>query len=222
MKGILLSLGILIPTILPSQIRLVPFPGIFSTYIGAHLSKRQFCLRPLSRGLFFNRHWEQFNGQQDYFSSPLSGTFFQSAENSRWMALHHCFRPLSWGLFFNPLLKSQPLMVLMSLRPLSRGPFFNPTMKVLKDPDQVFSSPFLGTCFQLEEKWLIENRGCSFRPLSWGLFFNTLFLRTTGKFTRSFRPLSRGPFFQWRRDEKKHNTQKRVFVPFLGDLFSMP
>ena len=55
MKGILLSLGILIPTILPSQIRLVPFPGIFSTYIGAHLSKRQFCLRPLSWGPFFNK-----------------------------------------------------------------------------------------------------------------------------------------------------------------------
>lgn len=64
MKGILLSLGILIPTILPRQIRLVPFSGIFSTYIGAHLSKRQFCLRPLPRGLFFNNgntvlqlHW---------------------------------------------------------------------------------------------------------------------------------------------------------------------
>lgn len=52
MKGILLSLGILIPTIVPSQIPLVPFPGIFSTYLGAHLSKRQFRLRPLSRGLF--------------------------------------------------------------------------------------------------------------------------------------------------------------------------
>lgn len=104
MKGILLSLGILIPTILPSQIRLVPFPGIFSTYIGAHLSKRQFCLRPLSRelfsislrdrgpwllrggfhplsrGLFFNYN---YRNAEDIlaglkFSSPFPGTFFQS------------------------------------------------------------------------------------------------------------------------------------------------
>ena len=78
MKGILLSLGILIPTILPSQIRLVPFPGIFSTYIGAHLSKRQFCLRPLSRGPFFNDNFMlMFAGMLMGFSSPFSETFFQ-------------------------------------------------------------------------------------------------------------------------------------------------
>ena len=77
MKGILLSLGILIPTILPSQIRLVPFPGIFSTYIGAHLSKRQFRLRPLSRGLF---------------SIVIGNSLTVSRTN---------FRPLSRGLFFN-------------------------------------------------------------------------------------------------------------------------
>ena len=78
MKRILLSLGILIPTILPSQIRLVPFPGIFSTYIGAHLSKRQFCLRPLSRGLFFNLSLSPMSRKLRClkFSSPFSGTFF--------------------------------------------------------------------------------------------------------------------------------------------------
>lgn len=81
MKGILLSLGILIPTILPSQIPLVPFPGIFSTYIGAHLSKRQFRLRPLSRGPFFNPEWLEA----------------KTAES------HGGFRPLSWGPFFNQL-----------------------------------------------------------------------------------------------------------------------
>ena len=81
MKGILLSLGILIPTILPSQIRLVPFPGIFSTYIGAHLSKRQFCLRPLSRGLFFNitSSFYLIDRRMEPFSSPFLGTFFQFA-----------------------------------------------------------------------------------------------------------------------------------------------
>ena len=126
MKGILLSLGILIPTILPSQIRLVPFPGIFSTYIGAHLSKRQFCLRPLSRGLFFNRRKTQdgwhctivfvpFLGDffsirsqlksmdrpQRSFSSPFLGTFFQSfAEISTADGLDESSSPFS-GTFFS-------------------------------------------------------------------------------------------------------------------------
>ena len=102
MKGILFSLGILIPTILPSQIRLVPFPGIFSTYIGAHLSKKQFCLRPLFRGLFFN------------LDLTFIGLFSRS------------FRPLSWGLSFNVGIGSAIV---------GRG--------------NEFSSPFLGTFFQL-------------------------------------------------------------------------
>ena len=61
----------------------------------------------------------------------------------------------------------------MRFRPLSRGPFFNPTMKVLKDPDQVFSSPFLGTCFQyiiFADDWEIYEEFSS--PFS-GTFFST-------------------------------------------------
>lgn len=70
--------GILIPTILPSQIPLVPFPGIFSTYIGAHLSKRQFCLRPLSRGPIFNLRVKE-NLPKSYLEVfvPFFGDFFQ-------------------------------------------------------------------------------------------------------------------------------------------------
>lgn len=79
MKGILLSLGILIPTILPSQIRLAPFPEIFSTYIGAHLSKRQFCLRPLSRGLFSKYYEPVVNAVKTISFRPLfRGLFFNS------------------------------------------------------------------------------------------------------------------------------------------------
>ena len=101
MKGILLSLGILIPTILPSQIRLVPFPGIFSTYIGAHLSKKQFCLRPLSRGPFFNNF--VYAGDKTgvhLFSSPFSGTFFNFATRSRTMATSGWFSSPFPGTFF--------------------------------------------------------------------------------------------------------------------------
>lgn len=79
MKGILLSLGILIPTILPSQIPLVPFPGIFSTYIGAHLSKRQFCLRPLSRGPFFNVNVVCWDNVAQAVFVPFLGDFFSIA-----------------------------------------------------------------------------------------------------------------------------------------------
>lgn len=152
MEGILLSLGILIPTILPSQIRLVPFPGIFSTYIGAHLSKRQFCLHPLSWGLFFNL-------------IPISR---QRRETQR------------------------------RFRPLSRGPFFNKRSqsKSMDRPQRSFSSPFSRTFFQLETN-MDERKGivASFRPLSWGLFFN----------------------WQMMTDY----LIDVVFVPFLGDFFSI-
>lgn len=150
MKGILLSLVILIPTILPRQTPLVPFPGIFSTYIGAHLSKRQFCLRPLSREPFFNL-------------MPISR---QRRETQR------------------------------RFRPLSRGPFFNKRSqsKSMDRPQRSFSSPFSRTFFQLETN-MDERKGivASFRPLSWGLFFN----------------------WQMMTDY----LIDVVFVPFLGDFF---
>lgn len=99
MKGILFSLGILIPTILPSQIRLVPFPGIFSTYIGAHLSKKQFCLRPLSRGLFFNCLKEERNERKSNGFRPLFRGLFFNLDLTFIGLFSRSFRPLSWGLF---------------------------------------------------------------------------------------------------------------------------
>ena len=62
-------------------------------------------------------------------------------------------------------------------------------------------------------------RGAGFRPLSRGLFFN--FLLMVGKSSRSsFRPLSRGLFFNKRgyHDSRRHF---KVFVPSLGDFFSI-
>ena len=80
MKGILLSLGILIPTILPSQIRLVPFLGdLFSM---AEISK-------------------ETADKPRLFSSPFLGTFFQSSwERLQAMLGVTCFRPLFGGPFF--------------------------------------------------------------------------------------------------------------------------
>lgn len=153
MKGILLSLVILIPTILPRQTPLVPFPEIFSTYIGAHLSKRQFCLRPLSREPFFNL-------------MPISR---QRRETQR------RFRPLSRGLFFNMDNLFLDTFYFLFSSPFSRT-FFNYTAQVgIIVDNRLFSSPFLGTFFQL----LSKNRdswgtSSGFRPLSRGPFFNKL------------------------------------------------
>lgn len=177
MKGILLSLVILIPTILPRQTPLVPFPGIFSTYIGAHLSKRQFCLRPLSREPFFNL-------------MPISR---QRRETQR------RFRPLSRGPFFNK--RSQSKSMDRPQRSFS-SPFLRTFFQlshvftVYADNGDVFSSPFSRTFFQLETN-MDERKGivASFRPLSWGLFFN----------------------WQMMTDY----LIDVVFVPFLGDLFSI-
>ena len=101
MKGILLSLGILIPTILPSQIRLVPFPGIFSTYIGAHLSKRQFRLRPFL-GDFFSIRKRRRNTVHRTVFVPFLGDLFSIRKKLVSMQeTEEGFRPLSRGLFFN-------------------------------------------------------------------------------------------------------------------------
>ena len=176
MKGILLSLGILIPTILPSQIRLVPFPGIFSTYIGAHLSKRQFCLRPLSRGPFFNQQLQK-----------------QKMENTT------SFRPLSWGLFFNRSTKQIIIAGSACFRPLSWGLFFNwkQTWMQEKELSQVFV-PFLGDFFSIAYYCQCMH-----------------YMAVTG-FSSPFL----GTFFQsWVKDHFHWILQ--VFVPFLGDFFSI-
>ena len=60
------------------------------------------------------------------------------------------FRPLSWGLSFN--LKSK--------------------ITLYWEYDEVFSSPFLGTFFQLHCDRFIQFQSFRFRPLSWGLSFN--------------------------------------------------
>ena len=177
MKGILLSLGILIPTILPSQIRLVPFPGIFSTYIGAHLSKRQFCLRPLSRGLFFNSaDIDAMKKQLDAFSSPFSGTFFQF-ENAY---VDHT----DLNEFSSPFL----------------GTFFQFSLvtKGMLQLRQMFSSPFSGTFFNRTRKeWDMKLAICCFRPLSRGLFFNLLPKPIIPLFLALFSSPFSGTFFQW-------------------------
>ena len=83
----------------------------------------------------------------------------------------------------------------------------------------------------------------SFRPLSRGLFFNAIAISKLAELSKeSFRPLSRGLFFNRKRkyqvcDYKSFSSplsgtffqyttcynmhSERVFVPSLGDFFSM-
>ena len=160
------------------------------------------------------------------FSSPLSGTFFQYVQ---WQIQNYHEQ---------------------GFRPLSRGPFFNHLMACYHPIDcwRVFSSPFSGTFFQ----WLTTASACTtwrspgFRPLSWGLFFNDVVKRQTGRKSavvfvpflgdffsivagtetvklvrESFRPLSWGLFFNGFMGNIERSVSAIVFVPFLGDFFSM-
>ena len=174
MKGILLSLGILIPTIPPSQIRLVPFPGIFSTYIGAHLSKRQFRLRPLSRGLFFNMDGICpfiYGGRG--FSSPFLRTFFQFIKHGCLANAERVFVPFL-GDFFS-IARRSPVRegVFLVFVPFF-GDFFS--IKIIASNRAALSEvfvPFFGDFFSIVNRWRYARiRGRGFRPLFRGLFFN--------------------------------------------------
>ena len=151
MKGILLSLGILIPTILPSQIRLVPFPGIFSTYIGAHLSKRQFCHRPLSWGLFFNDEGGLHSFLRYGVFVPFLGDLFSIPFRSRssGVSSEDVFVPFL-GDFLS--IEHHSRQGLQNSRNVF-VPFLGDFLSIEQVEEQpmfryVFSSPFLGTFFQ--------------------------------------------------------------------------
>ena len=152
MKGILLSLGILIPTIVPSQIPLVPFPGIFSTYIRAHLSKRQFCLRPLSREPFFNR--KELDSMEDicWFSSPFLGTFFQLETNmDARKVIVASFRPLSRGFFSMHELSAWEAWQKVFV-PFLGDLFFNSTYYSSEaNKEYMVFVPFLGDFFSIND-----------------------------------------------------------------------
>ena len=81
--------------------------------------------------------------------------------------------------------------------------------------------PFLGDFFSIvpDEFFKKLTGGTSFRPLSWGLFFNNEIMEAI-KELASFRPLSWGLFFN-RRMTNSCSSFFSVFVPFLGDFFSM-
>ena len=160
----------------------------------------QSCFRPLSRGLFFNHQ-------------VLVYLKF----------LPECFRPLSRGLFFNRRKSYQPCQIPRSFRPLSRGLFFNTkTILYEREKHARFSSPFSGTFFQLTCSQNALRIICiKFSSPFSGTFFQFLWEISNVPFSLFSSPFS-GTFFQCTRRVARYSQRKKlVFVPFLGDFFSM-
>ena len=84
-----------------------------------------------------------------------------------------------------------------------------------------FSSPFLGTFFQLDTEEQEQEQGESFRPLSWGLSFNRYDKDPCEDMANSFRPLSWGLSFNEVQEARGDTVLRIVFVPFLGDFLSI-
>ena len=81
--------------------------------------------RPLSWGLSFNKEIDALNEKMDVFV-PFLGDFLSIKHHEKGILGNILrFRPLSWGLSFN-----------------------TGDVRLIKDADGVFSSPFLGTFFQ--------------------------------------------------------------------------
>ena len=139
------------------------------------------------------------DGIAPLFSSPSSGTFFQSelVRSSTQDVARPSFRPLSRGLFFNLL----------------------PFGRYGKSEEDVFV-PSLGDFFSIEREQIETTRYVRFRPLSRGLFFNRDILQNVRHYRDCFRPLSRGLFFNMSRFEECGKATN-VFVPSLGDFFSI-
>ena len=100
------------------------------------------------------------------------------------------------------------------------GLFFNRRNELGRLNQRTFSSPLSGIFFNLFVLLPI----CllmwySFRPLSWGLFFNAE-AKVDKRKIAGFRPLSRGLFFNSKNLMGAWEILK-VFVPSLGDFFSI-
>ena len=109
-----------------------------------------------------------------------------------------------------------------SFRPLSRGPFFNTTAVMVVPLDgakQVFV-PFLGDLFSITDLLFANFSNKLFSSPFSGTFFQWERIGAIMIEKSSFRPLSRGPFFNCKGFQSRMYGL-HVFVPFLGDLFSI-
>ena len=137
------------------------------------MSQNPACFRPLSWGLSFNPYASTVpTSYRDVFV-PFLGDFLSIGHsiNGAWLALS--FRPLSWGLSFNLV---HPANNFVSL----------------------FSSPFLGTFFQLTERRMIPWEKKVFVPFL-GDFLSICYEGAhTERHERQFSSPFLGTFFQSR------------------------
>ena len=175
MKGILLSLGIQIPTILASQIRLVPFLGdLFSITSYTQVTRPEsICFRPLSRGPFSISLRDRGPWLLRGGFHPLSrGLFFNYSLPHESGERDNVFVPFLGNLFSISTSKKASIPRRISFRPLSREPFFNCSFRHRTSGLSSVFVPFLGNLFSITE----NHYQC-------------------GKSQEGFRPLSREPFF---------------------------
>ena len=126
------------------------------------------------------------------------------------------FRPLSWGLFFNQPGTVITVNVERVFVPFL-GDFFSISWLFMKRHILRVFVPFLGDFFSMRQCWR-QSKPASFRPLSWGLFFNMISSRSFGWKTSGFRPLSWGLFFNTIHGYF-HRRQGVFSSPFLGTFF---
>ena len=117
------------------------------------MPQETYGFRPLSRRPFFNE--TNMDARKGIVASfrPLSrGLSFNTEIIIHPKRMVKRFRPLSWGLSFNLMNFSRRSTVLVkSFRPLSWGLSFNmPDSDFFDTVTDLFSSPFLGTFFQLK------------------------------------------------------------------------
>ena len=181
----------------------VPFLGDFFSIVIVGIDERfptKAGFRPLPRGLFFNVSRFHRRGRCGGVFVPFLGDFFSIINGEmKEVVIMTVFVPFL-GDFFSMGMKQQRLLLShLSFRPLPRGLFFN-------------HGGYGSTVGRCET---------SFRPLPRGLFFNRKKGKQNGNQQgKSFRPLPRGLFFNLV-FFRGFNHCEIVFVPFLGDFFSI-
>ena len=131
------------------------------------------------------------------FSSPFSGTFFQSSDG---------------------LLPSNRLLACVFVPFL--GDFFSMPMNSMKMKIHSFRfRPLFRGLFSIRKRKTNGIGQSCFRPLSWGLSFN-IGEHDGVTYYKAFPSPFLGTFFQFRL-HRKHRKSNQVSVPFLGDFLSI-
>ena len=132
------------------------------------------------------------------------------------------FRPLSWGLSFNSIVLDDAGDVVKrkSFSSPFLGTFFQCTEDLITDAITYVFVPFLGDFLSMVDIVVSMAAYFCFRPLSWGLSFNTKEGVHINSESAMFSSPFLGTFFQWQRTDRMCFERKVSFSsPFLGTFF---